>query len=128
MLAELERRAAFAWWRRSFSHWPLLARAAFLLVSAVLIRLALLEGAVAVAGVRSLHQSGMLSLSWAQDVGVLAATAGNLITLLARMCLRPGPMQASPQPPCCTPCCSAWAPRCTALSIFSLTMAGNAIP
>ena len=85
VLAELERRAAFAWWRRSFSHWPLLARAAFLLVSAVLIRLALLEGAVAVAGVRSLHQSGMLSLSWAQDVGVLAATAGNLIMLLARI-------------------------------------------
>jgi hypothetical protein len=85
VLAELERRAAFAWWRRSFSHWPLLARAAFLVLSAALIRLALLEGAVAVAGVRSLHQSGMLSPSWAQDVGVLAATAGNLITLLARI-------------------------------------------
>jgi hypothetical protein len=27
----------------------------------------------------------MLSPSWAQDVGVLAATAGNLITLLARI-------------------------------------------
>ncbi len=83
VLAELQRRAALAWWRRSFSHWPLLARAAFLVISAVLIRLALLEGAAAVAGVRSLHESGLLSPSWARDVGVLAATAGNLITLLA---------------------------------------------
>jgi hypothetical protein len=84
VLAELERRAALGWWRRSFSQWPLLARAAFLVISAALIRLVLLEGAIAVAGVRSLHESGRLSPSWAHDAGVLAAAAGNLITLLAR--------------------------------------------
>jgi hypothetical protein len=84
VLAELERRAALAWWRCSFSQWPLLARAAFLVVSVALIRLALLGGAVAAAGVRSLHDSGMLSPSWAHDAGVLTATAGNVIVLLAR--------------------------------------------
>jgi hypothetical protein len=81
---ELQRRAALGWWRRGFSQWPLLARAAFLVISAALIRLALLGGAVADAGVRSLHQSGLLSPSWAHDAGVLAATAADLITLLAR--------------------------------------------
>jgi hypothetical protein len=85
VLAELQRRAALAWWRRSFSQWPLLARVAFLVMSAALIRLTLLEGAIAVAGVRSLHDSGLLSPSWAHDAGVLAATAGNLISLLARI-------------------------------------------
>jgi hypothetical protein len=84
VFGELQRRAALPWWRRSFAHWPLPARAAFLVICAALIRLALLEAAVAVAGVRSLHQSGALSLSWAHGAGVLAATASNLVMLLAR--------------------------------------------
>ena len=85
VLGELARRAALPWWRRSFGHWPLPARAVFLVICAGLIWLAFLEGAVAVAGVHSLHDSAVLPLSWACDVGVLAATAGNLIALLARM-------------------------------------------
>jgi hypothetical protein len=84
VLGELARRAALPWWRRSFGHWPLPARAIFVVLCAGLIRLAFLEGSVAVAGVHSLHQSGVLPLSWLRDVGVLAATAGNLVALLAR--------------------------------------------
>jgi hypothetical protein len=34
VLAEIERRAALPWWRRSFAHWPAAARGAFLVVSA----------------------------------------------------------------------------------------------
>src|ERR1700738_3597831 len=59
VFGELQRRAALPWWRRSFAHWPLLARAAFLVICGVLIRLAFLGGATAVAGVRS--------LSWARE-------------------------------------------------------------
>jgi hypothetical protein len=33
VLAELARRAALPWWRKHFTHWPLAARAAFLLAS-----------------------------------------------------------------------------------------------
>jgi hypothetical protein len=84
VFGELARRAALPWWRRSFSHWPLLARAAFLVICAALIRLALLEGAAAAVGVRSLHESGALSPPWTHDVAVIAATAGSLLTLLAR--------------------------------------------
>lgn len=36
VLAELGRRAALPWWRKSYAHWPLLARCAFLLSSAVI--------------------------------------------------------------------------------------------
>jgi len=35
VFAEIARRAALPWWRQSFARWPLAARAAFLVVSAV---------------------------------------------------------------------------------------------
>lgn len=76
VLRELERRAALAWWRRSFPHWPLLARAAFLVICAVLIRAAFLGGAAVMAAVRS--------LGWARDVGMLMSSGANLAALLAR--------------------------------------------
>ena len=34
MLAELARRAALPWWRKSFAHWPMAARAAFVVLGA----------------------------------------------------------------------------------------------
>ena len=76
VLDELHRRAVLPWWRRSFAHWPLLARAVFLAICGALIRLAFVGGATAVAGVRS--------LSWARQIGTLAASGGNLAALLAR--------------------------------------------
>ena len=77
VLDEIERRAALAWWQRSFTHWPLAARAVFLVICLALIRLAFVGGATAVAGVRS--------LSWARDIGLRVTSAGNLLTLLANM-------------------------------------------
>ena len=77
VIRELERRAALPWWRRSFAHWPLLARAGFLVICVALIRLAFLGGATAVTGVRS--------LSWVREVGGLAASGANLIAVLARI-------------------------------------------
>ena len=41
VLAEIERRAAQPWWRKSFSYWPVAARIAFLLGSLAVIRTAL---------------------------------------------------------------------------------------
>lgn len=40
--AELERRAARPWWHRGFAHWPLPARAAFVVLSAGMVKLVLL--------------------------------------------------------------------------------------
>lgn len=74
VMGELERRAALSWWRRSFAHWPLAARAAFLVIC----------GAAAVASVRSLHESGALSLSWARQTETFVSSAANLAALLAR--------------------------------------------
>lgn len=75
VLGQLERRAALPWWRRSFAHWPLPARAAFLVVCVASIRLAFLGSTTAAAGVRS--------LSWARQVGMLASSVGHLAALMA---------------------------------------------
>ena len=75
VLGQLERRAALPWWHRSFAHWPLGARAAFLLVCGASIRLAFLGSTTAAAGVRS--------LSWARQVGMLASSGGHLAALIA---------------------------------------------
>lgn len=75
VFGELERRAALPWWRRSFAHWPPLARAVFLVICGALIKLAFLGGATAVAGARS--------LSWAREARMLVASAGNLAAVLA---------------------------------------------
>jgi len=77
VIRELERRAALPWWRRSFAHWPLLARAGFLVICAALIRVAFLGGATAVTGARS--------LTWVRELGGLTASAANLVAVLARI-------------------------------------------
>ena len=41
VLAEIERRATLPWWRRSFSHWPTLARVGFVALCAGLVRVVL---------------------------------------------------------------------------------------
>lgn len=38
VLAELERRAALPWWRKSFGHWPMAMRIAFVLASIGVVR------------------------------------------------------------------------------------------
>jgi hypothetical protein len=76
VIGELARRAALPWWRRSFTHWPLLARAAFLVLCGALVWLAFLGGAAAVAGVDS--------LTWARQAGVLVMALGNVAAAIAR--------------------------------------------
>ncbi len=50
VLAELQRRAALPWWRKSFANWPVAARALFIVVSAGLVKLALVLGVWVMAG------------------------------------------------------------------------------
>ncbi len=82
VFAELRRRAALPWWRRSFAHWPQFARAGFLATCLALVGLAFLEGAWAVARLTALNASGVPPMSWArQALGALAG-AGKLAALI----------------------------------------------
>ncbi|HXA36959.1 MAG TPA: hypothetical protein VNW26_11535 [Steroidobacteraceae bacterium] len=76
VLRELERRASLPWWRRSFAHWPLPARTAFVVICCALISMAFLGGGVLTAGVSSLPLM--------HHVGALLAAGGNLAASLAR--------------------------------------------
>ena len=73
VLAELSRRAALPWWRKSFAHWPSAVRLSFVLCSALAAFLGV-SGLVALAGTQGAHQvTGNISnsLAWlilARDV------------------------------------------------------------
>ncbi len=51
VLAEIERRAALPWWRKSFGHWPVPAQAGFLVLSTALAAVIVLLGLRLTAGV-----------------------------------------------------------------------------
>jgi len=83
VLGELARRAALPWWRHSFAHWPRAARTVFVLTCCGLSGLARLGGAWAVVGVRSLHETGALSMPWGRQAMTIMGVAGELTALLA---------------------------------------------
>lgn len=84
VLRELRRRASLPWWRRSFSHWPAVARAGFGLGSAVLIGWILAAGAALTNIVRSLPASGERWLPWGRLAASLAEAVGELAAAIAR--------------------------------------------
>lgn len=84
VLGELQRRASLPWWRRSFPHWPALARAGFGLGSAVLIAGILAGGALLIDTLQSLPASGGRWLAWARSGAALAGAVAQLAAALAR--------------------------------------------
>lgn len=50
VLAAIERKVALPWWRKSFAHWPLAARALFVVASIGLVRLAFVASVWAMSG------------------------------------------------------------------------------
>lgn len=83
VLFELRRRASLPWWRRSFSHWPVFARAGFGLGSAVLIGGILAGGASLMDIVQSLPASGERWLPWGRLAAALADAVGELAAAIA---------------------------------------------
>ncbi len=75
VLQELARRAALPWWRRSFTHWPTVARSLFLILCAALGTLTFAVSARVAAGFTPVQRL-LDSLTWlntvAEAVGSLA--------------------------------------------------------
>ena len=71
--AELARRAARPWWRRSFAHWPSVVRGAFVVTCAGLIALSVLGGArwIAAARLARVARVSIARLPWAGPLGAL---------------------------------------------------------
>ena len=69
VLAEVARRAALPWWRKSFAHWPIGARAGFLILCIGVVKLALMFGAWMMAGFDSTRfkESFAQAYSWLES-------------------------------------------------------------
>lgn len=79
VLAEILRRAELPWWRKSFLHWPLAARATFVVLSAGLVKIALIFGAWTMSGVDGapFQQAFAQPLSWMENIlAVFRAVTG----------------------------------------------------
>jgi len=74
VLAEIERRAARPWWRKSFHDWPIAARAAFILVSSAGVKLAVMVGAWVMAGFETAEVKTAFSesVAWLHNVARIA--------------------------------------------------------
>lgn len=68
VFAELARRAALPWWRQSFAHWPLPARAVFLLASVALVKVTLMVAVWVMGGFETASVGSAFSaqFAWAQ--------------------------------------------------------------
>lgn len=81
VLTELARRAALPWWRSSFSHWPLAARAAFILLCGGFIKLAFTSTSwvlgAAVAPAESARNTAHVASSLGDIVRVLISSIPN---------------------------------------------------
>ena len=85
VLAEIERRAALPWWRRSFTHWPAAARIGFIIVCAGIVLTALMGRVWIMAGFDPAHLKPALlqPFAWAENLLVaLRAIAGSCEIIL----------------------------------------------
>lgn len=79
--AEIARRAALPWWRKSFVYWPLPARAVFVVVAAAFIKVALMVGVWISAGFDTTRFKAAFTpeLQWAHAVTALVNVAGDFV-------------------------------------------------
>ncbi len=81
VLAELSRRAALPWWRKSFSHWPASVRAAFFVSSALAAAL-IVSGLIVLgrsAGAASLTSGASEPFAWLRVARDVVASANSNI-------------------------------------------------
>lgn len=68
VLAEIERRVALPWWRQSFVHWPIAARAGFLVLCIGIVKLFIMGSVWALAGFDSVqfHEAFATRFAWVE--------------------------------------------------------------
>jgi hypothetical protein len=86
VLAEIERRLALPWWRKSFGHWPIVARAGFVVVSAGIVKLALLATVWVMAGFdpAQFREAFAAQLTWMENGLVVIRAIGDFFDIMLR--------------------------------------------
>ena len=88
VLAEIARRAALPWWRKSFVHWPVAARAVFIVALAGVVKLVLMGGVWVMAGFDAVQFRAAFAtqLGWMEGgLAVVRATADFLDILIRNL-------------------------------------------
>ncbi len=86
VLAELARRAALPWWRKSFAHWPLVARALFVVTALFVAKLAV-SGAIWLSSGLDMAQYRTIfatELGWLESTRTVVHAIGSFLDILAR--------------------------------------------
>lgn len=86
VLFELQRRAALPWWRKSFAHWPLSARAGFVVLCAGMVKLALMLSVWVMSGFDAAEFRAAFAQPYAWMESVLAVV--NAVTSFVEIMLR----------------------------------------
>ena len=86
VLAEIARRAALPWWRKSFTHWPLAARAVFGVVCIGFAKLALMGAVWVMAGFdpAQYREAFAQQLSWMQSGLAVMHAIGGFFEIIGR--------------------------------------------
>lgn len=86
VMAEIQRRAALPWWRKSFAHWPLAARTAFLVLSAAGATACLAIGFWIAAGIdlQPLQHAVRVQFAWFENVRAVFAAVGSFFEIMHR--------------------------------------------
>jgi hypothetical protein len=86
VLVELRRRGALPWWRKSFVHWPVAARAAFIVLSAGLVKLALMFGVCVTAGfdIGQYKEAFPQQFAWMESGLAVVHAAEDFFAIMAR--------------------------------------------
>ena len=86
VLAELGRRSAMPWWRKSFAYWPAPARVAFIVVCTVIVGSALMGELWVMAGFDVVQFKAAFTphLAWLEAVLVVTRALGDSFSLVVR--------------------------------------------
>ena len=82
VLRELRRRDRLPWWRRSFVHWPLLARSAFVIVCGTLVGITVFCSERDMALGQMVNDAATAPFAWARPAMTAAASVTRLATVL----------------------------------------------
>lgn len=84
--AEIARRAALPWWRKSFAHWPLAAQVGFIALSFGLVKLALSVGMWVMDGYDSAQFTTVMAqqFAWLESLRAVARAIGSFCEIMVR--------------------------------------------
>ena len=86
VLAEIARRVALPWWHKSFAHWPVPARALFIVVLAAVVKLVLVGAVWIMAGfdVGQFREAFATQLTWVESGMVVVDALRDFCDIIAR--------------------------------------------